>query len=474
MPTYPQTGLNFANFLTHSGAQADGLGLIHSQSLSGGFQEVKSIAERNLIPVQADAAGVIYNGFTAAGDGGWTSGRRKVGMMVYCLDVNKLYILKPVGYFGNNGNGDETAWLALSEAERAVRIFPTGQFTSGLSAPPPPITSTYTDAASIGIDVDGDGNALTTLELDNSCWEELELGGDNIYSSGLASGLTMTEDVGGMPTGTTVADLTEIKTYDQLFDTILFPTSYPTMTQPSVALTPDGGLKIIGTNLTDSFTLTTAANQGNWKLNGVTQGVLSGDVTAASITGPGGPFTLAVTAPNGIANQLVANHVVTEGPNSWTLTATFAAGPVPADSTGTPYPSGQFTGGNKTNGAAFEGVYPYFLGTDQNGWQQAGLRSHSTGTSITNNNLIIQADQGYQEVNGSLHHRISISDAHINGRSIQVWVYSPVSTQYSDASANWVVSQDTRTIAGVSGVPYTVLTKSGSSGGSNLYRVKFV
>ena len=172
MPTYPQTGLNFANFLTHSGAQADGLGLIHSQSLSGGFQEVKSIAERNLIPVQADAAGVIYNGFTAAGDGGWTSGRRKVGMLVYCLDVNKLYILKPVGYFGNNGNGDETAWLALSEAERAVRIFPTGQFTSGLSAPPPPITSTYTDAASIGIAADA-----------NSCWEELELGGDNIYLS---------------------------------------------------------------------------------------------------------------------------------------------------------------------------------------------------------------------------------------------------------------------------------------------------
>jgi|TARA_B110000444_G_C18823440_1_gene588993 hypothetical protein len=462
MPTYP-TGTNFENFLTHTNAQLDGQGIVHSQSLSGGYQEVNSIAERNAIPVMPDQAGTIYNGFTTAGDGGWTSGRRKVGMMVYCLDVNKLYILKPVGYFGNAGAGDETAWLALPEPERAVRIFPTGQFTDGTSAPPPPLISTYTDATSIGIAADA-----------NSCWVELELGGDNIYTSNLAGSLTMTEDVGGMPTGTTVADLTEIKSYDQLFDTILFPTSYPTMTQPSVALTPDGGLKIIGTDLANSFTLTTAANQGNWKLNGVTQGVLAGDVTAASITGPEGPFTLAVTAPNGIANQLVANHVVTEGPNSWTLTATFAAGPVPADSTGTPYPSGQFTGGNKTNGAAFEGVYPYFLGTDQNGFQQAGLRSHSTGTSVTNNNLIIQADQGYQEVNGSLHHRISISDAHIAGRTVQVWVYSPVSTQYSDASANWVTSAETRTIAGVNGVPYTTLTKSESAGGSNLYRIKFV
>ena len=231
--------------------------------------------------------------------------------------------------------------------------------------------------------------------------------------------------------------------------------------------------KIIGTDLANSFTLTTAANQGNWKLNGVTQGVLSGDVTAASITGPGGPFTLAVTAPNGIANQLVADHVVTEGPNSWTLTATFAAGPVPADSTGTPYPSGQFTGGNKTNGAAFEGVYPYFLGTDQNGFQQAGLRSHNTGTSVTNNNLIIQADQGYQEVNGSLHHRISISDAHIAGRTIEVWQYSTVSTQYAEATAAWVVSSETRTIESNT-VNYTLLSKTGSAGGSNLYRIKFV
>ena len=46
MPTYPTTGLNFGNFLTHSNAQTDGEGLLHSQSLSGGYQEVNSIAER--------------------------------------------------------------------------------------------------------------------------------------------------------------------------------------------------------------------------------------------------------------------------------------------------------------------------------------------------------------------------------------------------------------------------------------------
>ena len=472
MPQLPQ-GLQVNQFLQPLVPNDQFEGVLHSMYLKGGFQEVNSIAERNLIPIWANENSVVYQGFTLGDDGGWTSGRRKVGMLVYVLENNKFYSLIPVGYYGNGGNLAETEWLALSDRERAVRIFPTGTYTEALGGPPN-FTNTYVDASTYGIDVNSENVALTPLELANSCWVELQFGGDNIYSSGLASGLTMTEDVGGMPSGTTVADLTEIKTYDQLFDTILFPTSYPTMTQPSVALTPDGGLKIIGTDLIDSFNLITAANQGNWKLNGVTQGVLSGDVTAASITGPGGPFTLAVNAPTDIADQIVSNHVVTEGSNSWTLTATFAAGPVPADSTGTPYPSGQFTGGDKSNSAAFEGVYPYFLGTDQNGFQQAGLRSHSTGTSVTNTNLIIQADQGYAEVNGSLHHRIAISDAHINGRSIQVWVYSPVSTQYSDATDKWVTSSDTRTIAGVNGVPYTVLTKSGSSGGSNLYRIKFV
>jgi hypothetical protein len=454
MPTYPQTGLNFGNFLTHSGADADGLGLIHSQSLSGGYQEVKTVAERNLIPVQADAAGVIYNGFTAAGDGGWTSGRRKVGMMVYCLDVDKLYILKPVGYFGNGGNSDETAWLALPEAERAVRIFPTGTFTSGLSAPPPPITSTYTDAASIGITADA-----------NSCWVELELGGDNIYSSNLAGTLSMTEDVGGMPSGTLVSDLTEIKTYDQLFDTILFPTSYPTASGPSVGLSGASGLKIIGS--TFAGTLTTTANQGSITLNGVNQGVRSGDVTAANIAGPGGPYTLGVTAPNGIDDQAIAGHTVTEGSNSWTLTATFAQGPMPLDSTGADYPSVRYNGGDKTNSASFEGVYPIFLGNVGGNFDQASLISH--GANYPN----IQTDQAYAEVNGSLHHRISIPDDMIDGRTIEVWQYSTVSTQYAEATAAWVVSSETRTIESNT-VNYTLLSKTGSAGGSNLYRIKFV
>ena len=451
MPTLP-SGINFGNFLTPTNSSYEGI--IHSMYLKGGFQEVSTITERNLIPVHINDTNTVYNGFTLAGDGGWTSGRRKVGMLVYVLENQKLYSLIPVGYYGNGGNLGETEWLALSDAEKAVRIFPTGTFTVETANPGNGFTVVNKDATTEGIAADAD-----------SCWVELELGSGNIYNSNLATTLSMTEDVGGMPSGTLVSDLSGVQTYDQLFDTILFPTSYPTASGPSVSLTGASGLKIIGS--TFNGTLVTTANQGSIVLDSVTQGVRSGDVTAANIAGPGGPYTLGVTTPNGIDDQAISGHTVTVGNQTWTLTATFDQGPMPLDSTGADYPAVRFNGGDKTNSASFEGVYPIFLGTQGGGFTQAALYSHGA------NYPSIQTDQGYEEVNGSLHHRISISDAMINGRTIEVWQFSTVSNQYAEATAAWVVSSETRDIEG-NDVDYTLLSKTGSAGGSNLYKIKFV
>jgi hypothetical protein len=455
MPIHP-SGINRVNFLSHAAVDN---GIAHSVNLRGGFQEVYSIAERNAIPLMANNIGAEYDGFTQSDDV-LSSGKRRVGMFVHVLEERKIYTLIPVGFFNNGGSLGETEWAGLPEWERAVRINPSESYSSG---PAVPIDNTYTVFES---PQSGAGDLVPAIAADaNSCWVEVEFGGDNIYSSNLAGTLSMTEDVGGMPSGTLVSDLTEIKTYDQLFDTILFPTSYPTASGPSVGLSGASGLKIIGS--TFAGTLTTTANQGSITLNGVNQGVRSGDVTAANIAGPGGPYTLGVTAPNGIDDQAIAGHTVTEGSNSWTLTATFAQGPMPLDSTGADYPSVRYNGGDKTNSASFEGVYPIFLGNVGGNFDQASLISH--GANYPN----IQTDQAYAEVNGSLHHRISIPDDMIDGRTIEVWQYSTVSTQYAEATAAWVVSSETRTIESNT-VNYTLLSKTGSAGGSNLYRIKFV
>ncbi len=413
----------------------------------------------------------------------------------------KLYSLLPVGYFGNGGNLGETEWLALSEHERAVRMDPTGTYVSEGPSFGNGFQSTYVTAADYGFQADA-----------NLCWKELELGGndgnpvtslgfnagqltvtlthdgsgngtplaysvaipsgDNIYTSNLADSIAMTEDVGGMPSGTAVSDLTNVKTYDQLFDTILFPTSYPTASQPSTSLTDNvSNLQTIGATI--NMILNTTANLGNISLNGASQGQYAGNVTAANISGESGNYTLGVgPAGNAIDNQAVDGFTVQIGTNSWTLTTTFDNGPMPLDSTGADYPSLQYSSGTKTNSTSFEGVYPIKLGasTSNNDFNDRALLSH--GASLNQ----LTCSQPYNE--GAVRHRIGISGAMIAGRTVGFQQYNPVSGSYADLDASEFTSaSQTFTIEGMA-VNYTVYTKASPAGGGDvnglpLYRIKF-
>ena len=158
MPTLP-SGINFGNQLTPSNSAHDGI--IHSMNIKGGFQEVISITERNLIPTLANDSNGVYNAFTLSGDGGYTSGRRKIGMLVYVLETNKFYNLLPIGYFGNEGALGQAEWLALPEWERALRIDPIGSYTSQTGNPGNGFTTIIKTASDIGITADA-----------NLCWVE--------------------------------------------------------------------------------------------------------------------------------------------------------------------------------------------------------------------------------------------------------------------------------------------------------------
>ncbi|MBN32232.1 MAG: hypothetical protein CL845_09650 [Crocinitomicaceae bacterium] len=387
-------------------------------------------------------------------------------MMAYVIEEDKLYTLKPVGYFGNGGNLTETDWDAAPEWERAVRIDPANAFVKEAASPANGFDPGNGNAADLGISADPNG-----------CWVEVAFGGDNIYTSNLATTLEMTEDVGGMPSGTLVSDLSNIKTYDELFDTILFPTSYPTASGPSVGLslspTVPQGLKVIGETYIGN--LVTTANQGSITLNGVNQGVRSGDVTAATIAGPGGPYTLGVSSPNGIDDQAIT-HVVTLGTNSWTLTGTFAQGPMPLDSTGAAYSNVRFNGGDKFAPTSFEGVYPIQLGTavGNTSWTERALVSHG-GNNIT-------CSQGYDEVLGGVRHRIAIADAMIDSKTVTFQQWNTAALAYADLDASEFTSssQTFNDVGGVVGnnVAYTVYTKAsapggGDPGGTPIYRIKF-
>ena len=453
----------FGNFIGPS-VDTDSYGLLHSFNVIGGFSEVPEISDRDAIPVYDNGIGT-HTGFTAGVDG-YSTGRRRIGMLVYVMETKKIYQLLPKGYFGNQGDGTFADFNNLTEWDRARLLHPTAtNIFNDVFIPPPQGGPAY--------------ELVPITDTADSCWVELQFGGDNIYTSNLANTVAMVADVGGMAAGTTVADLSNIKTYDQLFDTILFPTSYPTASQPNVQVSCGVGLTCINTVIPTINFNTVVQTLGQITLNGANQGPYAGGVTAASITGPdgGSPHTLGVgPGDTDIDNLQISNYTVTEGLQTWTLSADFAAGPMPLDSTGANYPSLQYTGGSDSAITSFVGAFPIQLGTagGNTSWTERSLVSHDSNN--------ITCSQAYDEVAGGVRHRIAIADAMIDSKTVGFQQWNPVASAYADLDASEFTSsaQTFNDVGGIVGnnVAYTVYTKAsapggGDPGGTPIYRIKF-
>ena len=115
-------------------------------------------------------------------------------MLVYVMETKKIYQLLPKGYFGNQGDGTFADFNNLTEWDRARLLHPTAtNIFNDVFIPPPQGGPAY--------------EAVPITDTADSCWVELQFGGDNIYTSNLANTVAMVADVGGMAAGTTVADL---------------------------------------------------------------------------------------------------------------------------------------------------------------------------------------------------------------------------------------------------------------------------
>ena len=112
--------IQFGNFMV-PGVNTDEHGVVHSFNINGGITEMPTIADRNEIPIKTYSG--EYVGFTENIDG-LSSGRRRIGMLVYVLETQKHYQLLPKGYFGNNGDGTLEQFQALPEWERARLLHP--------------------------------------------------------------------------------------------------------------------------------------------------------------------------------------------------------------------------------------------------------------------------------------------------------------------------------------------------------------
>ena len=94
-------------------------GVAYSSELIGGYQEVATVSERNAIPVNVSASKV-----SAINEDLFSSGRRRVGMVVYVASENKSYRLLPWGYFNNGGTLNETDWYNTAAYLKVLALDP--------------------------------------------------------------------------------------------------------------------------------------------------------------------------------------------------------------------------------------------------------------------------------------------------------------------------------------------------------------
>ena len=289
------------------------------------------------------------------------------------------------------------------------------------------------------------------------------------YNSALDSSISMTQTIGGLSAGTTVADL-DGDTISSVLDSLLFPTAPPTFSYASSNLSGVSGLKVIGSS--NTFTLTTTANQGTLSNP---SGPLAGDVVSAEIWDINGNTSIGVTAPNGVDDWTVNNWIAHAGNNLWYLMVYFATGPMPLDSTNSPYPSAQFIGPyDEMDAVSFEGVYPYFLGTS------AGEDQFTERALITMSANNVECLQNYPEDSGAtgnpvLNHRILVPVARSAG-AITIQVFNPNGSgaaAWPDNTAFWTEGAQVQRTIEFNQVDYRVFTKDGSSGGANNYRLVF-
>ena len=111
-------------------------------------------------------------------------------------------------------------------------------------------------------------------------WEKVGASGGDIYFPSVSVS-TAIQSVGGF-SGSLLASDVSGKTFTQLFDTLLFPTQYPTKTDPSISMSGVSNNSVVEFGSTKSYTLTFTANPGKITLSGVDQQYDSSDQTVTS------------------------------------------------------------------------------------------------------------------------------------------------------------------------------------------------
>lgn len=182
------------------------------------------------------------------------------------------------------------------------------------------------------------------------------------YKSALADDIATVNALGGIPAGTTVAQLKN-KTFSQLFDELIFPTVNPTFENPTAFLS----LKSTSTPIIQEVGTTGASvpvaasfnmgyNPGAIKIAGVKKQNRGGGLKDNE------SFIYINNSPT---NKEFPTEIP-EGSTIYRYRAAYAQGPQPLDSKGNNYQTPLPAGVVDSAAITINGVYPYFTNKDNN------------------------------------------------------------------------------------------------------------
>lgn len=219
-------------------------------------------------------------------------------------------------------------------------------------------------------------NGLMTITYTDDSTNEVEIGSGKYSSNIEDKTLAMPNAVGGIAKGTKLEAL-EGKSYDAIFDDLLFPTVNPTFTAPSATIKFNGysNVQEVGAVAPTASNFTTGYNAGQITLNGVKQADRGGTHdTANSFIYYGGD-----------ASNTTLPTTVVEGNTSYKYRAAYNEGPQPKDNKGNDYSSPLTKGTVDSSAVTVNGTYPWFASTATAGelTKQSLISWNSTAGSMT-------------------------------------------------------------------------------------------
>ena len=183
------------------------------------------------------------------------------------------------------------------------------------------------------------------------------------YKSALSDNIATVNALGGIPAGTTVAQLKN-KTFSQLFDELIFPTVNPTFEAPiaSLSLKSTSTIPTIqevgttGASVPVAASFNTGYNAGAIKIAGVKKQNRAGALNSGS------SFIYINNTPT---NKIFPTEIP-EGVITYKYRAAYQQGPQPLDSKGNNYQTPLPAGTVDSNTVTIYGVYPYYTNKDNN------------------------------------------------------------------------------------------------------------